>query len=59
MAVSLIPLASAVTGTLPDANAPTGSVLQVVNANYGTTVVSSSATYADTGLTATITPTSS
>lgn len=36
-----------------------GKVLQVVNATYNTAVSSSSATYAATGLTATITPTSS
>lgn len=36
----------------------TGSVLQVVNGTYGTEVYSSSSTFADTGLTATITPTS-
>jgi hypothetical protein len=35
-----------------------GKVLQVVNANYGTETASSSSTFADTGLTATITPTS-
>ncbi len=33
-------------------------VLQVVNATYGTQTASSSSTYADTGLTATITPSS-
>jgi hypothetical protein len=32
MPVSLIPLASAVTGTLPDSSAPSGSVIQVVQA---------------------------
>jgi hypothetical protein len=36
--------------------AQTGSVIQVVNATYGTQVSSTSATFADTGLTATITP---
>jgi hypothetical protein len=36
-----------------------GKVLQVVNATYSVQVASSSATYAATGLTATITPTSS
>ena len=36
---------------------PAGSVLQVVNATYSTTVTNSTTTYADTGLTATITPT--
>lgn len=35
-----------------------GTVLQVVNATYGTQTSSTSSTYADTGLTATITPTS-
>jgi hypothetical protein len=35
-----------------------GNVLQVVNATYSTPATSSSSTYADTGLTATITPTS-
>lgn len=34
----------------------TGRVVQVVNATYSTGVASSSSTYADTGLTATITP---
>ena len=33
-----------------------GKVLQVVNAQYGTLASSTSSTYADTGLTATITP---
>jgi hypothetical protein len=40
------------------ASLPTGSVLQVVNATYSTETTSSSSTLADTGLTATITPTS-
>jgi hypothetical protein len=35
-----------------------GKVLQVVNATYSTQVANSTSTYADTGLTATITPTS-
>jgi hypothetical protein len=35
-----------------------GKVLQVVHANYGVQVSNSTSTYADTGLTATITPTS-
>ena len=35
---------------------PTGSVLQVVSANYATEWSSTSSTFADTGLTATITP---
>jgi hypothetical protein len=45
----------AVTGTmLTDKYA--GTVLQVVNATYSTLVSNSTSTYADTGLTATITP---
>ena len=43
---------------LPKAALPTGSVLQVVNASYSVQTSSSSSSYADTGLTATITPTS-
>jgi len=35
-----------------------GKVLQVVHANYGTQVLTSSSSYSDTGLTATITPSS-
>ena len=45
--------------SIPKAALPTGSVLQVVNATYSTTTSSSSSTFADTGLTASITPTSS
>ena len=55
--------------TLPDATGtvlssatttgfPAGSVLQVVNATYSVETSNSTSTYADTGLTATITPTS-
>ena len=44
------------TGISAVQNLPAGSVLQVVNASYGTIAVSNTATYADTGLTATITP---
>jgi hypothetical protein len=40
------------------ASLPAGSVLQVVNATYSTEVSNSTGTYADTGLTASITPTS-
>ena len=36
---------------------PAGSVLQIINATYSTETSNSSSTYADTGLTATITPT--
>ena len=48
-----------VAGGVPSWAAPAGGgkVLQVVNATYSTLVTSSSTTYADTGLTATITPT--
>jgi hypothetical protein len=44
--------------SIPKAALPTGSVLQVVNAVYSTITTSSSQTFIDTGLTATITPTS-
>ena len=45
--------------SIPKAALPTGSVLQVVNATTSTAVLSTSSTFADTGLTASITPTSS
>ena len=45
--------------SIPKAALPTGSVLQVVNATYGTIQTTSSSTFTDTGLTATITPSSS
>jgi hypothetical protein len=46
-----------VSGTVLTTGSPqSGGVIQVVNATYGTEVASSSSTYADTGLTATITP---
>jgi hypothetical protein len=45
-------------GVLTDANMPAGSVLQAVNATYGTEITTTSSTYIDTGLTATITPSS-
>ncbi len=45
-----------VSGKVPYTNMPAGSVLQVVNATTGTQVSSSSSTFADTNLTATITP---
>jgi hypothetical protein len=53
--------ASKLTGQLPDANAPSGSVIQVVTSVYSTRQSFSATlgTYYDTGLTATITPTSS
>jgi len=46
-------------GTLGKARLPTGSVLQVVNATYSTSTSVNNATLVDTGLTATITPSSS
>jgi hypothetical protein len=45
--------------SIPKAALPTGSVLQVVQATYSTQVQISSTSYQDTGLTASITPTSS
>lgn len=44
---------------IPKAALPTGSVLQVVYASYTTQVSSTSTSYVDTGLSASITPTSS
>ena len=43
---------------VPASGMPTGSVIQTVNATYGTTTSTSSSTYSDTGLTVSITPTS-
>ena len=51
-------VASQLTGTVAVARLPAGSVLQVVSATYSTMATSSSSTYADSGLTATITPSS-
>jgi hypothetical protein len=42
--------------SIPSAALPVGSVLQVVNATYATSTTRSSSTFADTGLTASITP---
>jgi len=47
-----------VNGGVPDRLNRAGNILQVVNATYSTQTSSSSSTFADTGLTATITPTS-
>lgn len=44
------------TQNIPKSALPTGSVLQVVNATTNTAVINTSSTFADTGLTATITP---
>jgi len=49
----------AVNGTIiTTGNIPVGSVLQVVSTYYGTTASTTSGTYVDTGLSASITPTS-
>lgn len=61
MAISQInqnSLASGVPSSVARSALPTGSVLQVVQGTYATQTSTSSATYTDTGLTATITPTS-
>jgi len=52
--------ASTLTGTqtIPRGTLPTGSVLQVVQGTTSTTVSNSTSTFADTGLTASITPSS-
>ena len=47
------------TNKLSVASMPTGSVVQVVQATYSTAVSNSTGSYADTGLTASITPSSS
>ncbi len=52
--------ASKLSGQVPDANAPSGSVIQVVQAVYsGSAVTSTSSTPVATGLSVAITPTSS
>ena len=52
--------AAQITGSqaIPKSTLPTGSVLQVVQATYSTQSSSTSSTYADTGLSASITPSS-
>jgi hypothetical protein len=47
------------TGSLPDANAPSGSVIQVVQAKTTTDTNITSSSFVDTTLTASITPSSS
>ena len=47
---------SALIGQVPDANAPSGSVIQVVQATYDTFTQISSTTFLDSGLSASITP---
>ena len=46
------------TQTIPSGTLPTGSVLQVVSATYSTTTSTSTTSYADSGLTVSITPSS-
>ena len=48
-----------VAGALPSTVIGAGGVLQVVNATFGTSATTSSTSYVDTGLSASITPTSS
>jgi hypothetical protein len=57
MAISQINSNSLASGVPASSNMPVGSVLQVVNASYGTEVAFTSTSYSDTGLTASITPT--
>ena len=60
MPVSTIPLASAVSGTLPDGSAPSGSVIQVVQTVKTDVFSTSSTSWVDwTGMSASITPQSS
>ena len=56
MPISQIESSSLASGVPASANMPTGSVLQVVNTAYSTQATTSSSSYADTGLTASITP---
>ena len=51
-------VATQLTGTVAVARLPTGSVLQVANATYSTITSTSTTTYADSGLTVSITPSS-
>jgi hypothetical protein len=53
-----ISAANITSGTLASGRLPAGSVLQVVNATFGTQTLTTSATFVDTGLTVSITPTS-
>lgn len=56
MAISQINSSSLASGVPSWSNLPTGSVLQVVTGTYATTVTTTSSSFSDTGLTATITP---
>lgn len=60
MAISTINLSKAVSGALPDANAPSGSVIQVVSQSFApNTGSTTSTTPQSTGVTLAITPSSS
>jgi hypothetical protein len=59
MPVSTIQNASLASGVPSAAKLPAGSVLQVVNVTYSTQTSTTSTSYIDTGLSASITPTSS
>lgn len=50
--------ATALSGQVPDANAPSGSVIQVVNGLLSTAFSTTSTSFVDIGLSASITPTS-
>lgn len=54
----IITAADLASGAITSSALPAGSVLQVVNATYNTSTATTSVTYIDTGLTATITPSS-
>ena len=59
MSLSLDGSTGIITGLdIPKSQLPAGNILQVVNANTSTGVNNTTATYIDSGLTATITPTS-
>jgi hypothetical protein len=51
--------ASALSGQVPDANAPAGSVIQVVSATRTASSITTSTSFVSNGLTASITPSSS
>ena len=57
MALTKLNLASGVTGTLPTANFNGGKFVQVINAQYGYAVTNSTS-FVDTGLSVSITPSS-
>ena len=58
MAITRIGGANAISGTITSSNLPTGSVLQVVTNQFTTETASTSTTIIDTGLAASITPSS-